>query len=232
MIVFISTMLIIYIPFLLSGLWPEPKKTIFFIKLSRIWMKVFFILSGVRRRFVGKENFKPGENYIVVCNHNTFMDVPLSSPGIPGANKTIAKKEMSKIPLFGIMYKRGAVLVDRKSEESRKLSFLRMRQILELGLHMCIYPEGTRNKTSEPLQKFHEGAFRLSVETQKPIIPCLMFYTAKVLPRKFFYFWPRPVEMHFLKPILPGSLTSGELKEKTFEIMKVYYVTHLNKSRG
>ena len=107
MIIFIVSMLLIYLPFLITGLWPEPKRTILFIRLSRIWMKVFFTLSGVRRKFVGRENFQHGEAYVVVCNHNSFMDVPLSSPGIPGANKTIAKKEMAKIPLFGIMYQRG-----------------------------------------------------------------------------------------------------------------------------
>ena len=192
-------------------------------------MKVFFVLTGVRRKFKGKENFKKGENYIVVCNHNTFMDVPLSSPGIPGANKTIAKKEMAKVPLFGLMYTRGAVLVDRKSEESRKMSYLRMHQVLAMGLHMCIYPEGTRNKTKEPLQKFHNGAFRLALETGKSILPCLMFYTAKVLPRKTLYFWPRRVEMHFLPPVSPDGLTTEELKEKVFEIMRDYYV---NNNRG
>ena len=227
MIVFISSMLVIYIPFLLTGLWPEPKRTIYFIALSRIWMKVFFTLTGVRRIFRGKENFKEGVNYVVVCNHNTFMDVPLSSPGIPGGNKTIAKSELTKIPLFGIIYRRGSVLVDRKSEESRKSSFSKMKQVLQMGLHMCIYPEGTRNKTNEPLQKFHDGAFRLSVETGKAVMPAVMFYTAIVFPRKVFYFWPHKVEMHFLEPVDPAGLSVGELKEKVFLKMKDYYVERL-----
>ena len=227
MIIFISSMLLIYIPFLLTGLWPEPKRTIYFIALSRIWMKIFFTLTGVRRIFRGKENFKKGMNYVVVCNHNTFMDVPLSSPGIPGGNKTIAKSEFTKIPLFGIIYSRGSVLVDRKSDESRKSSFSKMKQVLQMGLHMCIYPEGTRNKTNEPLQKFHEGAFRLAVETGKAVMPAVMFYTAIVFPRKVFYFWPHKVEMHFLEPVDSAGLSVGELKEKVFLKMRDYYVGKL-----
>jgi len=228
-LVFVITMLIVYIPFLITGLWPEPKRTIYFVRLSRIWMFVFFTLTFVRRKFKGRENFRKGENYIVCCNHNTFMDVPLSSPGIPGANKTIAKKEMAKIPLFGLMYQRGAVLVDRKDEESRRMSFVKMRQVLDMGLHMCIYPEGTRNKTKEPLQPFHSGAFRLAVDSGKSIVPCLIFYTAKVLPRKPLYFWPHRVEMHFLEPIPVAGMNSDQLKEKVFGIMKEYYVAN-NKS--
>jgi 1-acyl-sn-glycerol-3-phosphate acyltransferase len=190
-------------------------------------MKLWFTLVGVRRIFKGKEHFKKGENYVVVCNHRTFMDVPLSSPGIPGANKTIAKAELTKIPLFGIMYKRGSVLVDRNSDESRKTSFLRMIQVLDWGLHMCIYPEGTRNKTKEPLQRFHGGAFKLSTETGKAVLPALIFYTSIVLPRKKFYFWPHRVEMHFLEPVSPEGLTTDQLKEKVFMIMKEYYVKNL-----
>jgi 1-acyl-sn-glycerol-3-phosphate acyltransferase len=225
-IVFITGMFLVYIPFLVSGLWPEPKRTIYFIRLSRIWMFSFFVLTGVRRIFKGKEHFRKGENYIVVCNHNTFMDVPLSSPGIPGANKTISKAEMARIPLFGLIYKRGSVLVDRKDEASRKASFQKMKDVLKMGLHMCIYPEGTRNKTKEPLQPFHAGAFRLAVETGKTMIPCLIFYTAKVLPRKTLYFWPHRVEMHFLPPMDPGNMTMEQLKEKVFSVMREYYVAN------
>jgi 1-acyl-sn-glycerol-3-phosphate acyltransferase len=230
MIVFVITMLLIYIPFLITGLWKEPKRTIMFVTLSRIWMKVFFTLSGVRRIFKGKHHFKKGENYIVVCNHNTFMDVPLATPGIPGkGNKTIAKVELSKIPLFGIIYQRGSVLVDRKSEESRKSSFLQMKQVLQWGLHMCIYPEGTRNKTKEPLARFHDGAFRLAIDSGHAVLPAVIFHSKKVLPPgKTFFYWPHKVEMHFLEPISPKGMTVETLREKVFAAMKEHYTREGN----
>ena len=187
-LVFVISLLIFIIPIWITGLWPEPKRRIYVFALFRVWMGIFFIFSGVRRRITGREHFKKGQNYIVVCNHNSFMDVPLTSPGIPGANKTIAKVEMARIPLFGMIYKRGSVLVDRKSEESRRNSYHNMKTVLDQGLHMCIYPEGTRNKTREVLQRFHDGAFKLASETQKDIIPALIFHTKKVLPRKPFFF--------------------------------------------
>lgn len=226
-LVFVSTLLLFFIPIAITGLWAEPRRTIYFIGLSRVWMKFFFTLSGVRRIIRGKQHFAKGENYIVVCNHSSFMDVPLTSPGIPGGNKTIAKSEMARIPLFGIVYKRGSVLVDRKSEESRRLSYLKMKEVLQMGLHMCIYPEGTRNKTSEPLQRFHDGAFKLAVETGKDIIPALIFHTRKVLPtHKSFFFWPHPVEMHFLAPIDSRNKSVQELKEEVYTVMKDYFTAH------
>lgn len=188
-------------------------------------MKTFFVLTGVKRIIKGKENFKKGENYIVICNHNSFMDVPLTSPSIPGPNKTIAKIEMAKIPIFSTIYKGGSVLVDRKNDQSRKRSYAAMKKVLSMGLHMCIYPEGTRNKTSQPLQRFHDGAFKLAVDTGKSVIPAVIFNTGKVMPRnKTFFFWPQPVEMHFLPPLSPDNKTTEQLKQEAFEIMKDYYV--------
>jgi 1-acyl-sn-glycerol-3-phosphate acyltransferase len=221
MLVFTGSLLVVFVPIWLTGFRPEPQRTIHVFRIFRVWMTFFFVFSGVRRIIRGKENFKKGANYVVVCNHSSFMDVPLSSPGIPGANKTIAKIEMSRIPLFGMIYTRGSVLVDRKSEESRKSSYNRMKDVLHMGLHMCIYPEGTRNKTSEPLQKFHDGAFRLAVESGKDIIPAIIRGTRKVLPtHKTFFFWPHPVSMTFLPAVSSAGKQVKELKEEVFEIMR------------
>jgi len=224
-IVFVITMLIFFIPIWLISLQKDPQRSIGFHKISRIWMTIFFFLSGIRISIKGKNHFKDKENYIVVSNHNSFMDVPLTTPFMPGANKTIAKVEMAKIPLFGTIYKTGSVLVDRKDEESRKSSFIQMKAVLDMGLHMCIYPEGTRNKTNEPLQRFHNGAFKLAMGTGKEILPAIIFNTAKVLPaNKSFFFWPVKIKMHFLEPVAVGSQTLEQLKEKVFVLMRDYYV--------
>jgi 1-acyl-sn-glycerol-3-phosphate acyltransferase len=227
LLIFIPTMLIAFIPISLAGLWKEPKRTVLFQHSARVWMRTFFFLTGIRISIKGKKNFSPKENYVVVSNHNSLMDVPLTTPFIPGANKTIAKIEMAKIPIFGMIYKRGSVLVDRKSEESRKYSFVQMKEVLDMGLHMCIYPEGTRNKTTEPLQRFHNGAFKLAMDTGKAILPAVIFNTAKVLPTdKIFFFWPVKVKMHFLEPVAVGEQTTEQLKEKIFALMQEYYVNN------
>jgi 1-acyl-sn-glycerol-3-phosphate acyltransferase len=223
-IVFISTMLIAFIPIWITGLWKEPGRSSIMHTLYRTWMNIFFFLTGLRLRVKGRENFSPGENYIIVYNHNSLIDVPVSVPFTPGANKTIAKIELAGIPVFGLFYKRGSVLVDRKNEESRKMSYIKMKEVLDMGLHMCIYPEGTRNKTDQPLQRFHDGAFRLAFDSGKPILPALIFNSKKVLPRKFFFFWPAKIELHYLKPVSQKDFSSAEkLKEHLFNLMNEYY---------
>jgi 1-acyl-sn-glycerol-3-phosphate acyltransferase len=225
-IVFSLFLLLIVLPVGILGIMKEPKKTTYSFIFFRFWMNMFFIFSGVRRKFIGRKEFKKGHTYIVVSNHRSLLDPPLSTPAIPTPSKTIAKIEMAKIPLFNIIYNRGSVLVDRKSEESRRRSYNQMKEVLSLGLHMCIYPEGTRNKTNQPLQRFHDGAFKLAVDTGKEIIPALIFNTDKVLPRKPFFFWPTKVEMHFLPAVSSTGKSVKYLKEEVYDVMMAYYTKH------
>jgi len=224
-LIFAATLLVIFIPFLLfSYTATDPKKTKRFAAIARVWMGVYLPLIGCPLFVRGRKNFAPGETYVVVCNHNSFMDVPISYPAIPGGNKTIAKIEMAKIPVFGLIYSTGSVLVDRKSEASRKESYLKMKKVLEMGLHMCLYPEGTRNLTDQPLKTFHDGAFRLAIDSGKAIIPSVIFNTRKVLPAsKPFFLIPHKMKMHFLPPVpvQPGDTTQS-LKEKVYQIMHDY----------
>ncbi|HQU56503.1 MAG TPA: lysophospholipid acyltransferase family protein [Chitinophagaceae bacterium] len=225
MITFIITFLLFFIPSMLCWLIPDPKGQKIFIGLSRIWMSIWLPLTGCRVRIKGWHHFEKGQTYIVTSNHNSLMDVPLTSPFIPGANKTIAKKSFAKIPLFGFYYRKGSVLVDRKDEKSRIHSFDEMKAVLKKNIHICIYPEGTRNRTTEPLKKFYDGAFRLAISTQKDIIPAVIFNTKKILPmNKSFYFWPHKIEMHFLPPVSFRDKTVHQLRDEVFTTMKNYYV--------
>jgi 1-acyl-sn-glycerol-3-phosphate acyltransferase len=226
--IFVVTMLLVALPIWFIGIYPEPRRTEYFRQISKVWMQVFFFLSGCRLKVFGKENFKPGEVYIVTCNHNSLLDIPVSTPFIPGTNKTIAKAEMAKIPLFGLIYKRGSVLVDRSDKKSRQDSFRKMKRVLEMGMHMCIYPEGTRNKTNLPLKEFHDGAFKLARETGISIIPAIILNTKKILPAgKAFYFSPGKIEIHFLPAIVPGDYEDFLLlKKKTHRVMNDWLVAN------
>lgn len=224
---FIHTFLIIFIPSMICWLIPDPKGQKLFIQIAKLWMSVWLRMTGCSVCIKGKSNFKTGETYIVTSNHNSLMDIPLTSPFIPGANKTIAKSSFTKVPLFGFYYMKGSVIVNRNNDKSRRQSFEKMKTVLKQGIHICIYPEGTRNRTSEPLKKFYDGAFKLAVETKKSIIPTVIFNTKKVLPiNKVFYFWPHRIEMHFLEPVAVQDQNSEQVKQKVFDVMQTYYQQH------
>jgi 1-acyl-sn-glycerol-3-phosphate acyltransferase len=225
LVTFLITFLIIFLPSMLAHLMKDPGGQKYFIAVSKIWMNVWLFLVGCPVKVRGTNNFKSNTAYIVVFNHNALLDVPLSAPYVPGANKTIAKASFAKIPLFGLFYKRGSVLVDRKNEKSRSKSFDEMKKVLAAGMHMCIYPEGTRNRSAEPFKPFYEGAFRLALAAKKEIIPCVIFSTKKAMPiNKRFFLWPTRLKMHFLPPVSSSGITVKELKEKVFNTMLEDYL--------
>ncbi|MCX6263016.1 MAG: lysophospholipid acyltransferase family protein [Bacteroidetes bacterium] len=224
---FISSLLVVIIFYFPCFVLKEPAKAKWHRIVSQTWMRLYLFIIGCSIKTIGRENYQLSGNYVVVCNHNSLMDVPVSTPFLPKANKTIAKKSFTRIPLFGWVYSFGSVLVDRRSEESRRKSFDAMKHILEIGLDMLIYPEGTRNKTNQPLATFYSGAFRLAEVTGKPILPVLLFHTRKILPPgKFFYLWPHTIEMHMLPPESVKNRSANELKNILFTRMSEYYLQH------
>ncbi|MBL7729742.1 MAG: 1-acyl-sn-glycerol-3-phosphate acyltransferase [Chitinophagaceae bacterium] len=227
LVTFMSTFLLFYIPSMLCWLMPGRRGQAIFIGIARIWISIWLPLAGCRFRIRGKEHFAKGKTFVVTCNHNSLLDPPLSSPFIPGPNKTIAKSSLKKVPLFGLYLMKGGVMVNRKDEISRRRSYEKMKDVLAGGVHMCIYPEGTRNRTPEPLKKFHDGAFRLAADTGNSIIPAVILGTKKVLPaNKPFWFWPGLIQLHFLPPVSSVGKTKDQLKEEVFDIMAAYYTAN------
>jgi 1-acyl-sn-glycerol-3-phosphate acyltransferase len=223
---FAITFLIIIIPARFADLFKNyAEGQRYFLRVARVWMRVWLFLVGCPVKIRGKENFQRGEAYVVTFNHNALLDVPLSAPFVPGANKTIAKSSFAKVPIFGWFYSRGSILVNRKDEKSRLKSFDQMKQVLQQGMHMCIYPEGTRNRTDQPLKSFYDGAFKLAADSGKKILPCIITGTKKAMPiHKKFFLLPTPLTMNFLEPVSAEGLTATELKEKVYEVMMNAYL--------
>jgi 1-acyl-sn-glycerol-3-phosphate acyltransferase len=224
LISFVSTMFVFIWFYLPCFFLQEPNITKWHRFVSRIWMSLF--LSSIGCRFIvrGKHHFNIASTAVVICNHNSLIDVPICTPFLPRANKTIAKKSFIYVPLFGWIYQFGSVIVDRKNDQSRRESYDAMKRVLANGLDMLIYPEGTRNKTSEPLKSFYDGAFKLAIETQKPIIPVVLLNTKKILPAyPIMCFKPGKIQMDILAPISTEGHSVQSLKQTAFDIMSAHY---------
>lgn len=126
----------------ISILMPNKQGMKVFRAVTRAWMTIFLYWIGSPLRVFGRELYNPQNNYVVVCNHSSMMDVPAMTPFFPGPNKTIAKKSLAEIPFFGWVYRKGSVLVDRNSDASRRKSYEDMKNVLlHEGWDMVIYPE-------------------------------------------------------------------------------------------
>ncbi len=230
LVVFATTMLVFFPFYMVCFFIPDPQKSRYHRIISQLWMGSFLFLSGCSFEVKGKEVFEGLDNAVIVCNHNSLIDIPVSTPFLPRANKTIAKKSFVYVPLFGWLYQFATVIVDRKNNESRRKSYEEMRRVLNNGLDMLIYPEGTRNRTEKPLKSFYDGAFKLAVDAQKPIVPVVILNTKKILPAKpILYLTPGKISMHILPAISTEGHTQQSLKKLVYDIMSDYYLKN-NKS--
>jgi 1-acyl-sn-glycerol-3-phosphate acyltransferase len=135
----------------------------------KISCRFILIMSGLRLKIIGAEKLDPKASYIIASNHQSTIDIPVNANAFPGLFKFLSKAEAAKVPVFGTVIKRICILLDRKSQESRKNSYKELRRQADLGYSVLIYVEGTRNRGKELLQPFFDGAFRLSVETGLPM---------------------------------------------------------------
>lgn len=192
-------------------------------KFLWLWSWIFSKLTAIRYELYNRDNIQKGKSYIFVSNHTSFLDIPGIRLIIPGEFRPIAKKELLKIPVFGFIVKTGTVVVDRSSHDSRKKSVEYARKILQMGISMLIFAEGTQNRTQELLQPFKDGAFRLAIDTKTPIIPLVVIGAGKLMPPGKLDLKPGKIKVIAGKEISVEGLTpedQRELKQKTFEVMK------------
>ena len=178
---------------------------------------------GIRNKVKGFDRLDPKQNYIVVSNHTTAIDILANASAMKGRPfKFLAKAELLKVPFLGINVGRLCIPVDRSNAEGRKKSYEDMAACLAQKMDVLIYPEGTRNRTDKPLKDFYNGAFKLSVETQTPIAICVT-KRAKRLNDPKYGLWLKPGKMEsiWLEALFPNDHSIEELKDKAISAMKL-----------
>jgi 1-acyl-sn-glycerol-3-phosphate acyltransferase len=192
--------------------------TFFFMKA---WSWVFSMLTFIRYDVVGRENIIKGKSYIYVSNHTSFLDLPGIAMTIRGQFRPLAKKELLKIPVFGWITRATCIVVDRTSNESRKKSMNHLKELLSMGINILIFPEGTQNRTKEIMQPFKDGAFRIAMDTEKPILPMIVLGAGKLMPPGTIRMRPGRIKIVVGPeiPITPDLNGTAAIKKQTFEIM-------------
>ena len=187
-----------------------------------LWSWIFSKLTFIRYRFYGKENFRKGQAYIYVSNHTSFLDIPGLTMLLPGQFRPLAKKELLRIPIFGWIARSAAIIVDRSSPESRKKSIDRLKAFLKDHISILIFAEGTQNRTSNPLQPFKDGAFRIAVDTQQPLLPIVVIGAGPLMPPGTINLKPGLIRIYVGEEITTTGLRIQDvraLKEQTFNVM-------------
>jgi 1-acyl-sn-glycerol-3-phosphate acyltransferase len=210
-------------------------------RLCRIWGDCWYFLIGIRHRNIFESRPDPEKTYVFVSNHISYLDIPGIFKSIRGRYfRVLAKAELSKVPVFGYIYRRGAVMVDRSSSSHRARSVRELKKLLAHRISIFIFPEGTFNETGHPLKSFYDGAFRISIQTQTPVKP-LLFLDHYTLMNYHSLFSLRPGRSRtvFLDEISPAGYTLSDIrlfKEKVYHIMeqklREYRASWINSREG
>ncbi len=222
---FVAGLLIIFPLVLLAVAMGQPVAGNVVVKLSRAWSDGWLFCIGVRHKNIIEEPVNPNRHYVFVANHISYIDIPLIFQGIrKNSFRVLGKIEMSKIPVFGVLYKLAVVLIDRSSPQSRAQSIGDLQKVLDQNISIFIFPEGTFNETKGPLKSFYDGAFRLAIETQTPIKPIVFLDSVKRMHyQSVFSITPGVSRAVQLPEISVDGLTLDDvqsLKKTTFDVME------------
>ncbi|PSR04075.1 MAG: hypothetical protein BRD50_04545 [Bacteroidetes bacterium SW_11_45_7] len=181
-------------------------------------------LFGVRLRVYGKEHIDQSRTYVIVSNHQSKIDMLINGYTSPALSQFLSKKEMGNLPFFGYIAKHLTILIDRKDKESKEKGFEVMEQRLNEGIPVVIYPEGTRNKTDQPLKKMYDGAFRLAIQSGYPILVQTILNSYKLAsPHYTFDQSPGTITAYWDPPIETEGMTMDDiprLREQVQQVMR------------
>ena len=202
--------IIFLFPFIFISILSE-KTYPFFFKIARLWAKIILIGMGFNYSIQGDEVFEDGKSYMLVANHTSMTDIMMMLLVVKNHPFVfVGKKELSKIPIFGFIYKRVCILVDRSNSKSRYQVFERAQNRIKQGLSICIFPEGgVPDDESVVLDSFKDGAFRIAIEHHLPSVPTVFFDNKKRLSYTFFSGSPGKMRAK----ILPIIETKGKALE-------------------
>lgn len=179
--------ILVMFPILLLSISKE-KWYPFFMKVARVWAKIILFGMGFNISVKREQQLEKRKSYMFIANHTSMTDIMLMLYIIKDNPFVfVGKQELAKIPIFGFFYKRTCILVDRGSNKSKQAVFEQAKKRLDKGLSICIFPEGgvpdDRNTILDP---FKDGAFRLAIEYQIPIVPITFYDNKKRFSYDFF----------------------------------------------
>jgi 1-acyl-sn-glycerol-3-phosphate acyltransferase len=219
--VFVAIMLLIFPFVIVASFFGRIKGGNMILRLCMLWADLWFFLIFIYVKRIYEAPHDKRKPYIFVTNHISYIDSPIIVKAWRQPIRPLGKVEMSKIPLFGFIYRKAIVTVDRSSPENRQQSFSILKRVIKRGISIVVFPEGTFNTTSKPLKDFYDGAFRVAVETQTPVKPVLFLDAySRMNYRSLFSLTPGRCRIVYLDEIPVDGLDVQQLREKVYAAME------------
>lgn len=220
-VVVFATLFFLLFPFFLIPIY-FPRRFRMIGILNRWWARLLFTFIGIPFKVEHRGKPDPQKQYIFCSNHFSYLDIP--TLGLTSHNTIfVGKTGIENIPVFGYMYRKLHITVDRTRLKSRYESLKRSMEAIDEGKNLVIFPEGGIITTKDPVMaEFKDGAFRVAIEKQIAIVPVTIPYNWIILPPDEFLLRWHPLKVIFHEPIETAGLTLKDtemLKQKLFAII-------------
>ncbi|WP_117883889.1 lysophospholipid acyltransferase family protein [Aureibaculum luteum] len=199
-----------------------------FFKIAKAWGKTILFVMGFKPVVETEEEIIPGKSYLFIANHASLIDVMLMLSVMKNPAVFVGKKELVKLPLFGYVFRKTSIWVNRSNAESRKRVYILAQKKLDQGLSIAIFPEGLVPHEDIVLSEFKNGAFRLAIEHQIPIVPMTFYDVKKRFSWTFFSGWPGKLRVKIHKFIQTEGLTVDDMESIKKEAFDTIYMELIN----
>jgi 1-acyl-sn-glycerol-3-phosphate acyltransferase len=203
------------------------------MRVQRFFAGWLRISMGVRTIITYEEPLDKNQVYIFTPNHTNYLDILTGYKVIPNYFHFMAKGSLAKVPLFKIFFWKTHIPFDRNSKVDSSAAFIRAVKDIEKGYSILVYPEGTQNRNRGTLLPFKQGAFKMAVETNTPIVPVTTLNPFDILPHEKDLFkmrrgGPGKLYIRVGKPIYPAECNHdmNQLKEKVYNIVLLNLQNH------
>lgn len=189
-------------------------------------------LSGTKVIALGEENIPTDSAVLYVGNHRSFFDIVLTYVRVPRPTGYVAKKEMLKWPLLRVWMKNlHCLFLDRNNIKEGLKTILAAIEEVKGGVSVCIFPEGTRNKTADTFLPFHDGSFKIAEKGNVPIIPMTIVNSAAVFENQMPKIKKATVVIEYGKPVYMKDLDKEDKKNIGSYVQKIISDTYFKNKK-
>lgn len=187
---------------------------------ARLWSWLILATTGVSVDVRGLDRLQRGKTYIFVSNHQSIYDIPVIFASLPYQLRIIAKESLGNFPFLGWHLRRtGHLLVDRRNPDRAGI-LRRWKALVEQGLSLIIFPEGTRSETGR-VGIFKAGSFLLAIEARLPIVPLSVDGTRRVMRKSRLKTCPGHATLVVHEPIETASLAVSDARSLAHRVREI-----------
>jgi 1-acyl-sn-glycerol-3-phosphate acyltransferase len=223
-ITFVVIMFLIFPFAVFSSFFGKIKGGNMIYRLCSVWADLWFLVIFIWHKKIYEAPHDKNKSYIFVSNHISYLDAAIIPKAYRQPIRPLGKVEMSNVPVFGFIYRNAIVTVDRSSPSNRSKSVQILKSLINRGISVLVFPEGTFNMGTTPLKLFYDGAFRVAIETQTPIKPVLFLDAYRRMPYESLFSMSPGISRILYLDEIPVSGYSIEdislLKDEVYALME------------